>query len=170
MNEIPKQRPSFHLRSDFAFEIGFVDTLRAPVTAESFAETCRTTLKQVFSWTAFQVFNRDRAQYAAPRYILAGGTIRPGQTTPIPFLTDGARWFFPPPDDGLFADLLARVGVVVKPPKGQLSAVYSQPLETVSQKWTHPEWCVLHDAESSTGEVWSMKEACDALCAWHQAK
>ena len=166
MRELIKTRPSFFLRWDFAFESGFVDHLRREVSQEEFASICQKAGEQASSLKSIEAFNAQRSQTPAPRYILAGGAIRPGATTPIPLLFDGTTVMLLDSKCGLFADILARVALVAPPRKGEASRILHKPLEASQKTWARPEFAVVHDAMTSTAEVWSWPEAWEALKAW----
>lgn len=158
MNDNNGPRYRFKFRFDFALEIGYMDAVRAAVTEASFAAMCRTKLNEAFSWVGFRTHNEVRSQRACPRYLLAGGIIRPKSRTPSPFLTDGETWFFPP-ESGLFWDLVKRVEVGVKPPKGVASAIYPASRALADETWAYPPMCVVHDAETGIAEVSEMAGA-----------
>jgi len=169
MSEQSKKRPSFFLRADYALECGFVDNLRREVSSEEYARICEKG-GEPFSWREFAEFNRDRAATLAPRFLLISGVIRPGDTTPMPGLCDGKTWFFPDRKCGLFADVLARSAVVAPARKGEESRLVPTTLVEARKRWVHPDFAVLHDAETSTAEVLPWTAAYAEIRDWMRSR
>jgi hypothetical protein len=90
-NKIPNY-PTFFLRSDFAVEIGFLDTARAPMTASAFAQRCAREKRQ-FSYEGLARVNAERAIYPLRRYYIYTGAVLPGQLKSVPLVSDGHRWY-----------------------------------------------------------------------------
>ena len=163
-------RPYFHLRWDFSIEVGFLDKVRAPDSPAVFARRRMKSGDASFSWAAFRLHNERRAATPVPRYILFGGIVAPGKTDPVPWIFSGVDCYFPRPDCGLIADLLARVAAVAPPGAGEASRVFAASIEKPRERWTAPDFGVLHDAERSKAEIWQWQDACRFLSVWSNAK
>lgn len=169
MSEQNRKRPSFFLRSDYAFESGFVENLRREVSSAEYARICEK-IGEPFSWGAFAEYNRQRSVTAAPRLLLISGLTRPGDMGPVHGLCDGRTWFFPDPKCGLFADVLARTAVVAPARKGEESRLMPTTLTECRKRWVHPDFAVLHDAETSRAEVVPWTAAYTEIRDWIKSR
>lgn len=166
MSEISNTRPSFFLRWDFALEIGFVDFLRKPVSVAEYAAVLNKGGTEAFSWRSYEDYNRARASTPLPRYVMASAMIEPGDLTGIPSLYDGRTWYSPEKSCGLFAELVARVGIVAPPEAGRSSQIYPNPLSAPRDRWRAAKCAVIHDSATSIATVWPWSEARTAIEAW----
>jgi len=156
--EFLRQLPCFHLRFDFAAELGFLDHVRQPLTTEAAAAYCRRVLRQVFSFAEVAAINAQRRQYPLPRFFMYLGAVAPTAKDVHPWITDGPSWFRTE-DQGLFSDMVGRARVALGGPPGQLTLIYPLVPAAPVDQWILPDLVVLHDTRQSVATVIALPSA-----------
>jgi hypothetical protein len=135
--------PSFHLRFDFAYEIGFVDRLRTPVSREKFAARYRRSI-QDGGITYDQYVDVVNCRQV-PRFVGLFTYILPDRLDVVPGITGGGvhvRVDYA----GLFEDAVRKTSAVLGRPVCECPILLSTPSE-VQTNVRYPGAFLMHDAE-----------------------
>ncbi len=141
----------FFLREDFAVELGFADWMREPYTEERYAKRCRLR-KLAFSRMGLEDFNRRRAAYVLPHRMGYYFATAPKAATPVPLIWDGKAHMAVEPD-GLFADLVARVKVVMGISETARLPIVPSIGAAPVQCWRFPPAMVVHERRNSRAHL-----------------
>ncbi len=160
--DLPEYGPIFHLRFDFAGELGFLDHVRQPLPLEAAAEYCRRVLKKAFSFSAARAINAERQRYRPPRFFMYVVAIPPKSKEWQYWIHDGVSWMRTD-DQGLFVDMLTRATVAQGKPPGTPTPLFplvpAEPLD----RWRLASMAVLHDTQRSLAAVVLFAQAQDHL-------
>lgn len=153
--------PAFRLRSDFAGEIGFFARFNEPLTEEEFRDLCASEARE-FSREHFLENNRRRCCYPNPSSTCIGGIILPGETGPVPYVTDG-RSRYHPELPGLFTEVIEAARIAAGREPGPIPFTFPPPREVPERRFAIPPVMIFHDAGRSIAHVVPYSECDDLL-------
>lgn len=154
----------FALRRDFAWEAGFVDCARTPMSRTRYQQIAAQYRATGRFPRPYEEVRAEAEGYCPPRYLGYLYAIAPGTREGNPAITDGVREHFVPVN-GLWTAMDEKVNRLLFLRRDRWPLIKPRPVDDDALEPVHAKYFVLHDTERGEAGLYLWSERSDYLLA-----